>query len=99
MRNLLITITLLFLITSCSKEQNDYDVIQLSVVAKDSITIKYFNGVDTITRKTLFHFSTSYNLIDNNRKIPVIRIKGTIISYRLYINGNVSEVYVSDTTL
>jgi hypothetical protein len=93
MKKLIYVISLLLIITSCTKEEQDYDTIQIAIVAKDTIVVKYYNGIDTIRITTRCHFSTSFNLPNNNLQIPKVYVKGTIITYRLYINGNISNVY------
>lgn len=94
MKEILIFILLILIVSSCQKEKQEYDIIQISVLAQDSISIKYFNGIDTLIRNTKSHFSTSYKLINNNCKLPKVYIlKGEILSFKLYMNGNLSQIY------
>lgn len=84
-------IAILLILFSCAKE-DDYDKYQISVTAKDTITIKYYNGIDTLTRKQLYHFSTAFIIYDN--RLPYICIKGTIYTFHIYQNGSdVTHLY------
>lgn len=84
-------IAILLILFSCTKEE-DYNKYQISVTAKDTITIKYYNGIDTLTRKQLYHFGTAFTIYDD--RLPYICIKGIIYTFHVYQNGNdVTHLY------